>query len=112
MKPNTLSGYLKKAIVRNYPVLIKGKPGIGKTEIISAAASDADSDLIISHPVVADPTDFKGLPFPTSDGRAEFLPYGDLDRIKKASKKTVYFLDDLGQASAAVQAACMQLILA
>ncbi|HVU97731.1 MAG TPA: ATP-binding protein [Puia sp.] len=112
MNPTLLSGYLAKAIPRNYPVLLAGKPGIGKTDIITAAAEAAGAELIISHPVVSDPTDFKGLPFPTGDGRAEFLPYGDLERLAKAEHKTVFFLDDLGQASISVQAACMQLILA
>lgn len=108
-----LTRYLVYAIQKNYPVLIKGKPGIGKTDIIESAAAEAKAELIISHPVVSDPTDFKGLPFPSKDGlTADFLPYGDLDKLTKAKKKTVFFLDDLGQAPAVVQAACMQLLLA
>jgi len=43
---------------------------------------------------------------------ATFLPFGDLMRALKTTKKLVWFLDDLGQASPAVQAACMQLLLA
>ena len=113
MKPNKLKRYLAFAIANNYPVLIKGKPGIGKTDIIQAAAKEAKADLIISHPVVSDPTDFKGLPFPAKDGlSADFLPYGDLLKLTAAKKKTVFFLDDIGQAPASVQAACMQLLLA
>lgn len=112
MKPSTLSKYLGKAVSRRYPTLVKGKPGIGKTDIMKAAAARAGADLIVSHPVVSDPSDFKGLPFPTKDGRADFLPFGDLDKLAKAKKDTVFFLDDLGQAPASVQAACMQLILA
>ncbi len=113
MKPKSLEKYLQYAIPNNYPVLIKGKPGIGKSDIVEGAARQAGADLIISHPVVSDPTDYKGLPFPSKDGvSADFLPYGDLQKIIKAKKKTVYFLDDLGQAPASVQAACMQLLLA
>ena len=40
------------------------------------------------------------------------MPIGDLCEITTASKPTVFFLDDLGQAPASVQAAAMQLILA
>jgi hypothetical protein len=113
MKPTKLKSYLAYAVPKNYPVLIKGKPGIGKTDIIEAAALEAKAELIVSHPVVSDPTDFKGLPFASKDGlSADFLPYGDLNRLTKAKKKTVFFLDDLGQAPAVVQAACMQLLLA
>jgi hypothetical protein len=46
------------------------------------------------------------------DPRAEFLPIGDLKALLEADSLTVFFLDDLGQAPPAVQAACMQLILA
>lgn len=112
MKPTALSKYLIKAILHNWPTLVTGAPGGGKTDIISDAAIKSGADLLIFHPVVSDPTDFKGLPFSTGDGRAEFLPYGDLDKLAKAERLTVCFLDDLGQASIAVQAACMQLVLA
>ncbi len=63
------------------------------------------------HPVVSDPTDFKGLPGIIGD-KAEFLPFGDLRQMIEADKPTIVFLDDLGQAPAVVQAACMQLLLA
>lgn len=112
MKPSKLVEYLAFSIDKNLPVLVKGKPGIGKSDIVAQAACDAKAKLIISHPVVSDPTDYKGLPFPKSDGTADFLPFGDLNKIITAREKTVFFLDDLGQASPSVQAACMQLLLA
>jgi len=113
MKPSDLSEYLAFSIKNNFPVLITGAPGIGKSDIVEQACTKADVKLIISHPVVADPTDYKGLPFPSQDGSvADFLPYGDLDKLIKADEPTVFFLDDLGQAATSVQAACMQLILA
>ncbi len=112
MRPSKLSEFLVFSIDNNLPVLITGKPGIGKSDIVAQAAKAAKANLIISHPVVSDPTDYKGLPFPKSDGTADFLPFGDLSKIISAKDKTVYFLDDLGQASPSVQAACMQLLLA
>jgi len=123
MRPAELSQLLKWAIPQRFPILIKGAPGVGKTDIVFDACSsltvDAQgqlngvaTDLILSHPVVSDPTDFKGLPADKKDGTAHFLPYGDLAALMHAVRPTVFFLDDLGQASASVQAACMQLILA
>lgn len=111
MKPSELQATLLFAITNNLAVLIKGKPGIGKSDIIEEACLEAKAELIISHPVVSDPTDFKGLPF-ASNGEAHFLPFNDLKKLIDAKTPTVFFLDDLGQAPAAVQAACMQLILA
>lgn len=112
MKSSQLEQAISFAIKNRFPLLVKGKPGIGKSDIIEAGCKDAGADLILSHPVVSDPTDFKGLPYVNKAGEAHFLPFGDLNKLIKATAPTVFFLDDLGQAPAAVQAACMQLILA
>ena len=120
MTPSQLAKALALSINHGFPVLVKGAPGIGKTDILIQACKDAGADLVIEHPVVSDPTDYKGLPFPDKAGEvAHFLPFGSLqtiledpDPIKERSRnKLVFFLDDLGQATPAVQAACMQLIL-
>jgi hypothetical protein len=102
---------LKKTIPAGLPVLIKGAPGVGKSDIVAQVAAELKYNLIISHPVVSDPTDFKGMPH-VKDGKADFLPFGDLRQLIEAKKPTIAFLDDLGQAPAVVQAAAMQLILA
>jgi hypothetical protein len=80
---------------------------------VASAAAAAGADIIISHPVVSDPTDAKGLPWVGADKKsATFLPFGEMKKALDADKLTVWFLDDLGQASPAVQASFMQLILA
>jgi hypothetical protein len=113
MRAKHLTNFLKFMIQEKEPVLIKGAPGIGKTDIVQQACQSLGYKLVVSHPVVSDPTDYKGLPFPAKDkDMAEFLPFGDLVQLIKADKPTVFFMDDLGQAPAAVQAAAMQLILA
>lgn len=102
------------AYVRHqFPVLITGAPGVGKSDIVARVAALLGYDLVISHPVTEDPTDPKGLPFPSADGlSARFLPFGNMHKILSATRPTIWFLDDLGQGSAAVQAAYMQLLLA
>jgi hypothetical protein len=111
MRAKELAALLAKTIAAKLPVLITGAPGIGKSDIVTGAAKDAGADLLLSHPAVADPTDVKGLPW-IVDGHATFLPFGELDRALKADRPMVWFLDDLGQASPAVQASYMQLLLA
>jgi len=116
MGPKRLKERLVKYVQNGYPVLVKGAPGVGKSDIVNQVANEIDFDMIITHPVVSDPTDFKGQPCVVEgkDGRkrAEFLPFGDLRRMMHAKRPTIVFIDDLGQAPAAVQAACMQLLLA
>jgi len=111
MNAKDLKKVLIVAMKKRLPVLIKGAPGVGKSDIVEQVAKKLKMDLIISHPVVSDPTDFKGLPG-IVDGQAEFLPFGDLRMLIEANKPTIAFLDDLGQAPPVVQAAAMQLILA
>ncbi|NQV17777.1 MAG: Hint domain-containing protein [Armatimonadetes bacterium] len=107
MRATQLLETLKFSIENKFPVLIKGSPGVGKSNLVTQACKETDTELIVSHPVVSDPTDFKGLPFPVKNGtEATFLPFGDLLQLIKAEKPTVFFLDDLGQAPASVQAAC------
>ena len=111
MKPKDLTKFLTYTIPSRLPVLIKGAPGIGKTDIVTQACNDTGTRLIVSHPVVDEPIDYKGLPA-IKDNHAEFLPFGSLRQIIEAKEPTVYFMDDLGQAPPSVQAAAMQLILA
>jgi hypothetical protein len=95
------------------PILITGAPGVGKSDLVAQGAQAAGAELLISHPAVADPTDAKGLPWPKPGAdEATFIPFGELARALKATVPTVWFLDDLGQASPAVQASYMQLLLA
>ena len=113
MRPTHLAEFLSRAIAARLPILVTGCPGVGKSDCISQAAQTAGADLILSHPAVADPTDAKGLPWVSADKKsATFLPFGELSRAIKATKPTVWFLDDLGQAPPSVQASFMQLLLA
>ena len=113
VSPKQLAELLSVMIPARLPLLITGAPGVGKSDIIGQAAAGAGEDLIISHPAVSDPTDFKGLPwFAQGDAYASFKPFGEFHIALTAVKPTVWLLDDLGQAPPSVQAACMQLLLA
>ncbi len=112
VSPKQLRSVIAACFKAREPVLLKGAPGVGKTDIAEAACADVDHDMILSHPVTSDPTDAKGLPWKGEGDEATFLPIGDLARAIRATKPTVWFLDDLGQASPAVQASFMQLVLA
>lgn len=65
----------------------------------------------ILHPVVSDPTDWKGFPFVNKDGQADFVPFAILKRMLETKVPLVIFLDDCGQAPAQIQSCLMQLLL-
>jgi hypothetical protein len=113
VNPSQLQAILTAAIPARLPLLITGMPGIGKTDTVESVTASLSNDLILEHPAVGDPTDFKGLPWGNQGAtEATFLPFGNFARALKATKPTVWFFDDLGQAPPSVQAACMQLFLA
>lgn len=111
--PKQLRNILSLTISARLPVLISGSPGNGKTDIVRQATEDSGHQFIASHPVVEDPTDAKGIPWPDkNNGHANFLLGGTLARIIHSTSPVVWCMDDLGQATPAVQAANMQWILA
>lgn len=124
MKAPELKTLLKTAIRKGWAILMRSVPGCGKSDCADQAVIELnnegfDCEMAIEHPVVSDPTDPKGLPYAEKrivNGKeiteANFLPYGNLRRMMEATKPLVVFLDDLGQASPAVQASYMQLLLA
>lgn len=112
MRPSELTQLMAKMFKAGHPLLITGAPGIGKTDLVHQAAELCGMDVILSHPSVSSPVDYKGLPMVLGDGEADFIPIGDLRKLVKAKKPTVFFMDDIGQAPAAVQAALMQLFRA
>ena len=112
MSPTQLHDFLVIAIQHKLSVLIKGAPGIGKSDIVAQACATAGAHCLLMHPAISDPTDFKGLPARISDTEAHFLPFGDLLKLIHATEPTVCFQDDIGQAAPSVQAALMQLNLA
>lgn len=111
MKASLVKSRLEKLIKAHFPVLLVGPAGVGKSNLVAAAALAAGFAFIIDHPITADQTDGKGLPA-IVDGRAEFLPFGHLRQLVEAKVPTVFFIDDFGQAAISVQAAYFQLILA
>jgi hypothetical protein len=112
VSPKQLAELLAVTIPAGLPILITGMPGIGKTEITREAALAADADFVVTHPVVEDPTDRKGIPW--GDPKSQSCVwYADetTKQLCNAKKRTVWLMDDLGQATPAVQAAHMQWLL-
>lgn len=116
MKPSRLVEITKVLVAARKPVMWKGRPGGGKTEMAEQIGRDLKMKLVVWHPITWDVTDAKGLPvqveLPGGKRGAEFVPYGDLRVVMEAKVPTLVIIDDFGQASASVQAAIMHPVLA
>src|SRR5271165_6428923 len=104
MKPSELIPVLKKSLEKNWPMLIVSSPGCGKSEIGTQVVKELEYDFMIKHPVIEDVTDPKGLPA-LVNGKADFLPYGDLRQMMETTRPLAVMIDDLGQAPQSLQAA-------
>jgi ATPase family protein associated with various cellular activities (AAA) len=108
--PSAAQDLLRRTVPARLPVLLAGAPGVGKTAIVTQLAQELGYEIVVSHPVTSDPTDYRGLPWMV-DGEAHFLPVGDLARLAElADRPAIWLIDDLGQALPATQAAVMQLV--
>jgi len=104
-----LKKYIKVAAKLRSNMLITGSPGIGKSQIIEGVAKEIGAECIVLHPAISDPVDFKGIPY-VEAGQAGYMLDEHLKQLMTAKSLTLCFIDDLGQAPGAVQAACMQLL--
>lgn len=113
MKPSDVSKLLSKTVGARLPVLLVGPPGVGKSALVGQAAADAKNDLFTSYPALEDPTDAKGFPWLSAEKDfAEFKPFGTLHNILKSKRPCVWFIDDIGQSTPAMQASYMHWLLA
>lgn len=117
IKIGSLASDLAKAFKSKISCLLIGRAGVGKTAIVQdawkrvASEINGDPEVIVDTPACSDPTDYKGLPV-VLNGQATFDPIGLLRRLLNAKVPTLCFLDDLGQASEAVQKGLQHIIWA
>lgn len=115
---------LRKAIIRcmlsGLVPIVTSSPAIGKSDIIRSIAKEYRMKLIDLRVPQCDVTDFNGLPFATSEGKAAFLPF-DTFPLKDDPlpdhpdggkyEGWILFLDELTSAPKHLQAPAYKLIL-
>ncbi|MET9624714.1 MoxR family ATPase [Streptomyces sp. NPDC006464] len=104
---------LTLAVAADLPVLLWGRPGIGKTAALTQLAATLDLPLTTVIASVHEPSDFSGLPVVGDDPAEQGVPMAPPDwavRLVRAGRGLL-FLDELSTAPPAVQAALLRLVL-
>lgn len=113
---------LHAGLEHKVPVVIKGKPGVGKTSLIKALAAKTGYEIHILLGSTMDPTDVNGLPSlthytytPDGEETQTVIPITTYAINKWAKdmlikKRVILFLDELNNAVPAVQSVLLSLI--
>ncbi|GAB6855898.1 ATP-binding protein [Microbacterium xylanilyticum] len=107
---NPLLTVMRAAGRAGVAVLLRGKPGIGKSALMTALA---DAEGLPMETVIAslrEPADFAGLPV-VQDGGVDLAPPSWASRLAAAENGGYLFLDELTTAPPAVQAAALRVVL-
>ena len=111
MKPSDVRSLLLKTLPAGLRCMLVGAPGVGKTSILSQVCAELGYDLVVDYTSMKDPTDYGGIGWPdAASNTMRYLHTPAIVNLSRAKKPTVWFLDDFGMGTSAVQASAMQLI--
>lgn len=107
-KPTTPVEMLRIALDANYPVILVGDSGVGKTAAVTAEAAQRGWPTVALIGAQIDPTDVGGLP--VRNGETIQYLAGERFDVLYASEPSVLFIDELTSAPPAVMAALLRVI--
>ena len=98
---------IKLAYAAGKPVLLEGRHGVGKSQLIEQAASDLGIDCIVRDLSLLEPTDLVGLPL-NVNGRTKYSPPSFLPDDGKG----LLVFEELNRSEKYMMAPCLQLLTA
>lgn len=114
---NELVPKIKRCLKVQMPAFVWGGPGLGKSCVINALAKELGGVVIDIRLSQMDPTDIKGIPYPSKDASGRnimcWAPSVELPTKEFAEDFpiVILFLDEMNAAPPSVQAAAYQLVL-
>ncbi len=101
---------IKRAYASGTPLLLEGPHGVGKSELVTQAASELGIDVIVRDLTVLETTDLAGYPYRDPDTDVmRFAPPAFLPR-PDTQPKGLLLLEELNRCSLSTQHAAMQIL--
>lgn len=107
--PPDATGTLPVAAMHT-PIMLWGPPGVGKSQIVAAAAARHGVAIVDIRLAQMEPTDLRGIPFKDGDTVVWAVPRL-LPNAERHGERGILFLDEITSAVPTVTAAAYQLIL-
>ena len=111
MIPSIISQSLEVALDVDIPVIVWGKPGVGKSQTIIQLGKKRGipvQDVRLSQ---LDPVDLRGVPYKDENGFTCWAVPSFLPNAERDGEEGILFLDEINKATNLVQSAAYQLIL-
>lgn len=107
---------LERAIRAGIPAMMKGSPGIGKSDIVRQLADNFGLKLVDQRLAECDPTDLKGFPYVDEvNGKAKYAPIEEFplagEPVPEGYNGWLLFLDEMNQAPEAIQRVSYKILL-
>jgi hypothetical protein len=99
---------LSLAYRANLPVLLHGRHGVGKSELLQAAARELGVQVIVRDLSLMEPPDLVGIPHVEPDGRTHYAPPAFLP----TEGRGLLVFEELNRAPRFMSAPCLQLLTA
>lgn len=90
-------------------LMIVGSVGSAKTETVDQAIKELGYNRLYFSGVTSDIIDIKGMPKDRPEGGISFEPIGVIREMLESTERTVFIMDDFGQALVSLMAGMMQL---
>lgn len=102
---------LRELIDQRDSVMLWGKPGIGKTDVVHHTGHELGWGVKDFRANLREPVDLRGVPVTDLASKTTlWLPPDELPRVDRDGEKGIFFCDEINTASSQMQAALFQLI--
>lgn len=99
---------IRLAYAAGKPVMLEGRHGVGKSQLIEAAAASLGIEFIVRDLSLMEPPDLIGLPFHQENGKTRYAPPSFLPE----SGKGLLVFEELNRSEKYMMAPCLQLLTA